>query len=72
MEENTNINVFKEIEENNLQSFKYAKTQMNVLDEVPQSYSRQGNPKLDQIRYIVKTQDHEYMDSKVAILFSKI
>jgi hypothetical protein len=35
VEENTNIDVLEEIEENYLQSFKYAKAQMNVLDEIP-------------------------------------
>jgi len=43
-----------------------------VLDEVPQSYSHQGNPKLDQTRYTIKTQDHEFMDSKVVRLLSKV
>jgi len=45
---------------------------MNVLDEVPQSYSHQGNPKLDQTRYIVETRDHKYEDTEVAVLFSRI
>jgi hypothetical protein len=35
VEENTNIDVFEEIEENYLQSYKYAKAHMNELDEVP-------------------------------------
>jgi hypothetical protein len=35
VEENTNINVLEEIEDNYLQSFEYAKAQVNVLDEVP-------------------------------------
>ncbi len=39
MEENINIDVFKETEENYLQSSEYAKAHVNVLDEVPQSYS---------------------------------
>jgi len=43
-----------------------------VLDEVSQSYSHQGNPNLDQTRYPTKTQDHEYVDSEVIILFSKV
>jgi hypothetical protein len=43
-----------------------------VLDEVPQSYSHQGNPKLDQIRYIAKKRDHEYVDSEVVRLLSKV
>jgi hypothetical protein len=54
VEENTNIDVLEEIKENYLQSFKYAEAQVNVLDEVPQSYSHQGNLKLDQIRYITE------------------
>ncbi len=72
VEENTNINVLKEIGENYLQSSKYAKAQMNVLDEVPQSYSHQGNPELDQTRYTTKTRDHESMDLEVAKLLSKV
>ncbi len=43
-----------------------------MLDEVPQSYSHQGNLELDQIRYTTKTQDHEYMDSKMVRLLSKV
>jgi len=43
-----------------------------VLDEVPQSYSHQWNPKLDQTRYTTKTWDHEYVDSKMVILLSKV
>ncbi len=45
---------------------------MNVLDEVPQSYSHQGNLELDQTRYIVETRDHEFVDSKVVKLFLRI
>jgi hypothetical protein len=55
VEENTIIDVLEEIEETYLKSFEYAKAHVNVLDEVPQSYSHQGNPKLDQIRYTTKT-----------------
>ncbi len=55
VEENTNINVVEKIEENYLRSFEYAEAHVNVLDEVPQSYSHQGNPKLDQTRYTTKT-----------------
>jgi len=33
---------------------------MNVLDEIPQSYSHQENLELDQTKYIIKTRDHEY------------
>ncbi len=42
---------------------------MNVLDEVPWSYSHQGNPKLDQPKYILKTRDHESMDSEMVRLY---
>ncbi len=45
---------------------------MNVFDEVPQLHSRQGNPKLDQIRYIVEMQNHEFVDSEVVRLLSKV
>jgi hypothetical protein len=40
VEENTNINVF---EENYLRPSEYVEAQVNVLDEVPQSYSHQRN-----------------------------
>jgi hypothetical protein len=43
-----------------------------VLDEVPQSYSRQRNPKLDQTKYIDETRDHEYMDTETTRLLSKL
>jgi hypothetical protein len=39
VQENTNINVVEEIEENYLQSYEYVEAQVNVLDEIPQSYS---------------------------------
>ncbi len=55
VEDNTNINMLEETKENYLQSSKYAKAQMNVLDEVPQSYSHQGNPKLDQTKHTTET-----------------
>ncbi len=45
---------------------------MNVLDEVPQSYSHQGNPKLDQTRYTIKTQDHEFLDLEMVRLLSRV
>ncbi len=45
---------------------------MNVLDEIQQSYSHQGNLELDQTRYTTKTQDHESMDSKMVRLFSRV
>ncbi len=65
VEDNTNIDVFEETEENYLRSFEYAKAQVNVLDEVPQSYSHQRNPKLHQTRYIVEIKDHDFMDLEV-------
>ncbi len=72
MEKNTNINLFEKIEDNNLRSSEYVKAHVNVLDEVPWSYSHQGNPKLDQTRYTVKTWDHESVDLEVAKLLSKV
>ncbi len=45
---------------------------MNVLGEVPQSYSHQGNPELDQLKYIAKTWDHEFVDSEMIRLLSKV
>jgi len=72
VEENTNINVFKKIKENYLRSSEYAKAHVNVLDEAPQSYSHQRNQELDQTRYKIETRDHEYVDTKVAILFSRV
>ncbi len=53
MEENTNINVFEETKKNYLRSSKYVKAQVNVLDEIPKSYSHQGNPKLDKKKYTI-------------------
>ncbi len=35
VDENTNVDVFEEIDENYPWSFKYAKAQVNLLDEVP-------------------------------------
>ncbi len=55
VQKNTNIDVFEETTENYLQSYGYAEAQVNVLDEVPQSYSHQGNPKLDQTMYKAET-----------------
>ncbi len=72
VEENTNINVLEETEENYMRSSKYAKAQMNVLDEIPQSYSHQGNLELDQTRYTIETRHHESMDLEVAKLLSKV
>jgi len=45
---------------------------VNVLDEVPQSYSHQGNPKLDQLKYTAKTWDREFVDSKMIKLLSRV
>ncbi len=45
---------------------------MNVLDEVPQSYSHQGYLELDQTRHIVKTWDHEYVVLKMIMLLSRV
>jgi hypothetical protein len=72
VEENTNIDVVEEIDENYLQSFEYAEAQMNVLDEVPQSYSHQGNLELDQTRYTTETWDHECMDLEMVRLFLRV
>jgi hypothetical protein len=52
-------------------SSEYAKAEVNVLDEVPQSYSHQGNLELDQTRYIAKTRDHEYVDLEITSYFQK-
>ncbi len=43
-----------------------------MLDEIPQSYSHQGNLKLDQTRYTFETWDHEFVDSEVVKLLSKV
>jgi hypothetical protein len=45
---------------------------VNVLDEVPYSYSHQGHLELDQIRHIAKTWDHESMDLEMIKLLSKV
>jgi len=37
----------KRLKDNYLPSYEYAKVHVNVLDEVPQSYSHQGNLELD-------------------------
>jgi hypothetical protein len=47
VDENTNVDVFEETEENYPRSFEYAKAHVNALDEIPQSYSHQGNLELD-------------------------
>jgi hypothetical protein len=72
VEENTNIDVVEETEENYLQSSEYVKAQVNVLDEVPHSYSHQGNLELDQTRYTIDTHDHEYVDSKMVKLLPRV
>jgi hypothetical protein len=72
VEENTNINVLEAIEKNYLKPFKYVEAHVNVLDEIPQSYSHQGNLELYQTRYTTKTKDHEFVNSKVAKLFIKV
>ncbi len=72
MDENTNVDVFEETKENYPRSSEYAKTQVNALDEVLQSYSYQGNLELDQTRHTTKTRDHEYVDLKMIMLLSKV
>ncbi len=72
MDENTNVNVFEKIEENYPRSFEYVEAQVNALDEIPQSYSYQGNLKLDQKRHVAKKRDHEYVDLGMIMLFSKV
>ncbi len=72
MEKNTNINVFEEFKENYLRPSKYAKAQVNVLDEVSQSYSHQGKLELDQTKYTIELRDHEFENSEVAELFSRV
>ncbi len=64
--------MLEETKENYLKSFEYVEAHVNVLHEIPQSYSHQRNIKLDQTRYTIETRDHEYVDSKVAKLLSKV
>ncbi len=45
---------------------------MNVLVEIPQSYSHQGNSKLNQTKYIAKKWDHGFVDSKMVKLLSQV
>ncbi len=45
---------------------------MNALDEVSQSYSYQGNLELDQTRHTIETWDHEYVDSEMIRLLSRV
>ncbi len=72
MEENINIDVLENIEKNYLQSSQYVEAHVNVLDEVPHSYSHQRNPKLDQTKYTAKTHDHKSMDLEVIRLLSRV
>jgi uncharacterized protein YcbK (DUF882 family) len=51
VDENTNVDMFEEIKENYPRSSEYVEAQVNALDEVLQSYSHQGNPKLDQTKH---------------------
>jgi hypothetical protein len=69
---NTNINVLEEAKEKYLRPFEYAKAQVNVLDEVPQSHSHQRIPELDQTRCPTKTRDHEYVNSEATRLLSTV
>jgi hypothetical protein len=62
----------KEIGENYLQSSEYEEAHMNVLNEIPLSYSHQGNLELDQTSYTTKTRDHELVDLEVAKLLSRV
>jgi hypothetical protein len=72
VEKNTHIDVVEETKGNYLWSFEYAEAQVNLLDEVSQSYLHQGNLKLDQTRHIVETWDHESADSEVVKILSMI
>ncbi len=45
---------------------------MNALDEVPYSYSYQGKLELDQIKHRAKKWNHEYVDSKMIRLLSRV
>ncbi len=55
-----------------MQSSKYVEAHGNMLNEIPQKYSHQGNPELDQTRYIVETWDHEFVDLEMIMLLSKV
>jgi hypothetical protein len=72
VDENINVDVFEETEENYPRSSKYVEAQVNVLDQVPQPYSHQRNLELVQTKYITKTWDHEFVDSKMITLLSKV
>ncbi len=54
------------------ESFEYVEAQVNVLDEITQSYFYKGNPKLDQTKHTAETWDHEFVDLKMIMLFSKV
>jgi hypothetical protein len=71
VDENANVDVFEETQENYPKSFKYAEGQMNAMDEISQSYSYQGNLKLDQTRHTVETWDHESVDSEMIGYFQR-
>jgi hypothetical protein len=47
VEKYTNINVLKETKENYEKPSEYVEAHVNVLDEIPQSYSHQRNLELD-------------------------
>jgi hypothetical protein len=72
VDENTNVDVFEETEKNFPRSSEYVEAQVNALDEVSQSYSYQGNLKLDQTKHIVETRDHEFVDSEMIMLLSRV
>ncbi len=72
MDENTNVDVFEKTKENYPKSSKYVEAQVNALDEILQSYSYQGNLKLDQIRHTIETRDHEFVDLEMIRLLSKV
>jgi hypothetical protein len=61
VEENININVVEDIKESYPQSFMYVEAQVNVFNEIPQSYSHKGNLKLDQTGYTTETWFYESM-----------
>jgi uncharacterized protein YozE (UPF0346 family) len=44
VDENMNVDVFEKTEENYQRSSEYVEAHVNAFDEIPQSYSHQGNP----------------------------
>jgi hypothetical protein len=54
------------------ENFGFPKAQMNALDDIPQSQSHQRIPKLDQPKYIIETWDHEFVDSEMIMLPSRV